>query len=240
MLPSVHVLPILRDNYCYIVQGGKSECIIIDPGQPSPVISFLHEHALTPVAIFNTHHHGDHVAGNAELVRLWNIPVIAPAKEMHKIPMASRPAKEGDVLEFADLSLQVIETPGHTAGHICFYETQGKSLFCGDTLFSMGCGRLLEGTAEEMFQSLEKIKSLSPETMIYCGHEYTEENGNFALGLGPENQALRSRMAEVRILRMNAMPTIPVGLFTELETNPFLKATDAKSFAEIRKRKDKF
>lgn len=239
-MPIIHIIPVLRDNYCYIVEGEEKRCVIIDPGTVIPVRGFIEANGLIPSLILNTHHHADHVAGNAELKAKYNTPVIAPTAELKLIPKADKGVKQGDVIEESGLRFEVMETPGHTRGHIVFYEPNLKALFAGDTIFSMGCGRLMEGTAEDLFGSFQKFKTLSPDTQIYAGHEYTKANGDFALTIDPDNADIKTRMAEVAKLRGNGMATYPVSLETELKTNPFLRAVDAKKFAELRLRKDNF
>lgn len=236
----IHIVPILRDNYCYLLEGESKDCIIVDPGQITPVESYIAHHGLNPVLILNTHHHADHIAGNAALKEKYAVPVAGPRAERTKIPHMDKALSEGDRIEQSGIVLDVIETPGHTKGHIVFHWKDRNALFCGDTLFSMGCGRLLEGSAKDMFESLQKIKSLPPETDIYCGHEYTEANGDFALSLEPGNTDVQTRMKDVFKLRTNNCPTVPVTLATELKTNPFLRAPDVSAFAAIRKQKDDF
>ena len=237
---AIHIVPILRDNYCYIVEGDDKNCIIIDPGQVAPVSAFIADRGLNPVLILNTHHHADHVAGNAELKSLYNVPITGPKAEMPMIPHMDKGVAEGDVIDQSGVTLHVIETPGHTNGHIVFYAPALDALFAGDTLFSMGCGRLLEGSADDMFASLQKIASLPDDTLLYCGHEYTESNGRFAQNAEPDNRDIHARMADVAKLRANGLPTLPVTLATERATNPFLRADSAKKFAELRLRKDHF
>lgn len=234
----IHIVPILRDNYCYLLEGEDKTCIILDPGQITPVESHIAQHGLKPVLILNTHHHADHIAGNAELKTKYAIPVAGPRAEQTKIPHMDKGLAEGDMIEQSGIVLSVMETPGHTKGHIVFHWKDRDALFCGDTLFSMGCGRLFEGTAEDMFESLQKIKSLPPETGIYCGHEYTASNGSFAQNVESDNTDIQARMKEVLKLRTNNLPTIPVTLETELKTNPFLRAPDVSTFAALRKQKD--
>ncbi len=238
MITRIHIVPTLRDNYAYIVEGENKDVLIIDPGQVKPVDAFIQQHDLNPVLILNTHHHADHVAGNAELKAKYNIPIIAPKAELKLIPHATKGVEEGDIIEQSGITFDVIETPGHTNGHVVFYSKAMNALFSGDTLFSMGCGRLLEGSAEDLFASLQKIKSLPLNTQIYCGHEYTKSNGDFALSVDPGNADLAARMKDVARLRANNMPTIPVTLETELKTNLFLRADSTKNFAEFRLRKD--
>ncbi len=240
MTAIIHIIPILRDNYAYIIEGADKMCLIVDPGQVTPVQNFLLQSALTPVAIFNTHHHADHVAGNGELVESYGIPVIGPEAERHKIPAFTHGVRGGDIVSYIGLNFAVIDTPGHTLGHIVFYDAEHDNLFSGDTLFSLGCGRLIEGNAEQMFESLRLLASLPPQTNMYCGHEYTESNARFALDIDPENQALKKRMEDIRKLRLNNLPTLPVTLKSELDANPFLRAKDEKEFAGLRARKDVF
>lgn len=236
----IHIVPILRDNYCYLIEGADKSCIIVDPGQVTPVDAHIAQHGLNPVLILNTHHHADHVAGNAELKAKYGIPVIGPSAEKAKIPHMDKGVAEGDVVEHSGVVLSALETPGHTKGHIVFYWKDKGALFSGDTLFSMGCGRLLEGSAAEMFASLHKLKSLPPETEIYCGHEYTRSNGDFALSLEPDNHDIIERMKEVAKLRTNNRPTLPATLAVEMKTNPFLRSADVAEFARRRTQKDNF
>ena len=240
MKPIIHIVPVLRDNYCYIIEGENKACIIVDPGQVKPVELFIAQHGLRPTLILNTHHHADHVAGNAELKTLYNVPIHGPKAEAALIPHMTHGLSEGDVVTQDGITLTVAETPGHTLGHIVFYCSEAHALFAGDTLFSMGCGRLLEGTPAQMYESLQRLKALPPETEIYCGHEYTQSNGEFALSVDPSNTHLAARMAEVKKLRTNNLPTIPVSLETELKTNPFLTANDLATFTERRAAKDNF
>ncbi|PZQ46066.1 MAG: hydroxyacylglutathione hydrolase [Micavibrio aeruginosavorus] len=236
MSPRIHIVPILQDNYCYVIESADGKGIIIDPGEAAPVQQFLKANDITPTLVLNTHHHGDHVAGNAA----FNLPVGAPLAEMSKIPAATHGYKEGDVINENGVRLEVIETPGHTLGHIVFYAPELSTLFSGDTLFSMGCGRLFEGTAADMFASFQKIKKLPVDTLVYCGHEYTLSNGNFAKHVEPDNAAVKDQILHAQDLLAVGRPTIPVTLETELKINPFLRAPSQNDFAELRLRKDKF
>lgn len=233
---TVHIIPILRDNYCYLITRPDNSCLIVDPGQVNPVRATIEQRGLKPVLILNTHHHADHVAGNLELKQQYGIPVYAPAAEENKIPHADHGLKEGDDVE----GLKVLFTPGHTAGHISFYSEENNALFCGDVLFSMGCGRIMEGMPADLWSSLQMIKALPPQTNIYCGHEYTQNNGAFAQTIYPDHWDIQTRMEEVRKLRTNNLPTLPVTIGTELKTNPFLMAQDLATFTDLRQRKDRF
>ncbi|MFA5592408.1 MAG: hydroxyacylglutathione hydrolase [Micavibrio sp.] len=240
MRNTIHIVPVLNDNYAYLVEGDGGDCIVIDPGDSGPVLDYMRSNALKAVAVVNTHHHGDHTGGNSD----FSCPVHAPEKELSKIPSAHHGIKDGDMLSLAGIIMKAIETPGHTKGHLVFYmeatHDAPPALFAGDTLFSMGCGRLFEGSAEDMFASLQRLKELPPETRIYCGHEYTRSNAEFALSLEAENEALKKRAEDVAALRAQNLPTIPVTLETELLTNPFLRAESAALFAKLRERKDNF
>lgn len=240
MIKTVHIVPILKDNYCYVLEGDNKQCLIVDPGQTKQVEAMIGLHGLEPVAIINTHHHADHVAGNHDLKTLYSIPVYGPKSEISKIPHIDFGLEDGDVFNMASISLKTIETPGHTIGHICFYSEQDSILLAGDTLFSMGCGRLMEGSADDMWSSLQRLKQLPDETQIYCGHEYTESNGAFAAHVLPENIEITKRLTEVKKYRMNGMASLPVSLATEKMTNPFLIARDVQEFANLRQMKDNF
>lgn len=236
----IHIVPILRDNYCYLLEGTDKECLILDPGDAEPVAQYIEKNALKPVLILNTHHHDDHIAGNAALKQRYGISVIGPQAEAQSIPSMDQGVHEGDIISQSGITLFIIETPGHTLGHIVFYWKDRAALFSGDTMFSMGCGRLFEGTAEDMYNSFHKLKALPDDTNLYCGHEYTQSNGTFALSIDPDNVDLTSRMTEVNKLRANNQPTLPVTFATERKTNPFLRADTLNEFAGLRARKDNF
>lgn len=236
----IHIVPILSDNYCYILEGAGKACLIIDPGAAFPVEQFIRDNGLQPSGIINTHHHGDHTYGNADLVRAFNIPVTVPEHEFTKIQTATNAIRGGDQINALGLTLDVIETPGHTLGHVALYCAEKKALFAGDTLFSLGCGRVIEGTMEQMFDSLQSLKKLPEDTKIYCGHEYTQSNGAFALSVDPGNADLQGRMKQVDLLRASGRPSVPVTLGAELKTNPFLRATTLSEFTALREAKNHF
>lgn len=211
------------DNYIWLI-GCKNNphVAIVDPGDAEPVIEYLEEQSLTPVAILITHHHGDHTGGIAELHKRYPMPVYGPAHE--RIQGLTHPVSEGDVItiESCQLNFQVMDTPGHTRGHVVY--VGHNALFCGDTLFTAGCGRLFEGTPEQMYTSLEKLRALPDETQVYCAHEYTQANLAFAVVAEPENPAIRSRLEAVRTARSTHQDTVPAPLGLEKETNPFLRS----------------
>jgi len=225
----LHVHPVLafQDNYIWLIQAENSQkTLIVDPGDATPVIAALKQQNLQPVAILITHHHADHVGGISELLTHFNLPVYGPASE--KIPAINYPLQARDDLyidpDFP--TFQVLDTPGHTAGHIC-YLTENK-LFCGDTLFAGGCGRLLGGTAPDLFASLQLLSILPADTEIYCAHEYTEANLRFANAVDNDNPALVKRIELTRQTRAANKPTVPSVLADELATNPFLRSDDPK------------
>ena len=236
----VTIVPLLQDNYAYLLKDAQGQCLILDPGQITPVEAVVKQHGLRPLLILNTHHHADHVAGNADLKALYNIEVYGPLKEAKMIPGLNKGLGEGDTIAFDDTVIDIIETPGHTNGHICFYVARDNLLFAGDTLFSLGCGRLFEGTAEDMYRSLQKLKALPDETLLYCGHEYTEANGRFALAVDPDNATLKTHMDDIRKKRANNLPSLPSTLALEKKDNPFLRAGSAEEFAALRLAKDNF
>ena len=236
----IHQIPILNDNYVYVLHETDQDVVaIVDAGEADPVIDFLDEKGWRPDYILNTHHHDDHIGGNQALVEKYGCQIIAPKGES-RIHHADQRVSEGDKVSIGNSSAEVIETPGHTSHHICFWFEGDKALFCGDTLFSIGCGRVFEGTAEEMFESLSKIKDLPDDTMVYCAHEYTQKNVEFAKTVIPDNQALIAYESEVKALRERGISTIPSKLGGEKKANPFLLADTVQEFAEYRRAKDNF
>lgn len=228
----IHVIAILKDNYAYVVQTDNAVAVI-DPGEAKPIADFLTKHEMTPNWIINTHRHGDHVAGNEELMAAYDCQLAAPPECSGDIDVI---LNDGDVFSLGDLQFQIMLTKGHTAGHIVLFEPNHKILFSGDTLFVMGCGSVFEGSMDEMFQSMQVIKSLSPEIKIYCGHEYTRANAAFACHILPENSDIQIRKQEFE----NKACTVPTTLAEELKTNPYLLAETVDEFAKYRKSKDDF
>ena len=220
------VLPVraFQDNYIWLIAGGKpssagTPVAIVDPGDADPVLEIVHTQNLLPVAVLCTHHHGDHVGGVADILMHFPVPVYGPAHE--RIQTVTQPLHDGDKVDIPQLGLSfiVFEIPGHTAGHIAFYGQQ--MLFCGDTLFSAGCGRLFEGTAEQMRASLNRLAALPGDTAVYCGHEYTLANLRFALTVEPDNADIRSYLEQVKKLRTKDLPTLPSNIGQEHRINPF-------------------
>ncbi|MGM7379214.1 hydroxyacylglutathione hydrolase, partial [Acinetobacter baumannii] len=187
-----------------------------------------------------THWHKDHIGGVADLTANTSMAVYGPRDELSKIPGITHPLQHDDHLKFNDLNVEIIATPGHTLGHIVYFIEELNALFCGDTLFAMGCGRLFEGTAEQMYHSLNRLAALPTATKVYCTHEYTLSNAEFALSVEPENHALQERAEQVRMLRQEGKITLPSSIELELATNPFLRAESVDEFAHLRSLKDNF
>ncbi|OAN63816.1 hydroxyacylglutathione hydrolase [Sphingomonas sp. TDK1] len=234
-------IPALSDNYIWLVHDSVSaETIVVDPAQADPVLAALAERGWTLRAIWNTHWHPDHTGGNAALKAATGCTVIAPAAEAAKIPTADRPVGEGDTVAIGSHHATVLDVPAHTAGHIAYHFAEDATIFVGDTLFAMGCGRLFEGTAEQMFANMQRLAALPDETQVYCAHEYTLSNGRYALVTEPDNAAIRDRMEAVARLRAAGEATVPTTIGAERATNPFLRAADARMLAERRAAKDSF
>lgn len=248
-------LPVLNDNYIYILHEPiGNETAVVDPALAGPVLEILSEKGWKLNYIFNTHHHGDHVGGNRELKQETGCKIIASAFDKQRIPGIDITLEHGDSIGLGKETFEILATPGHTNGHIVYYCESSKALFCGDTLFSLGCGRLFEGTAKQMWNSLQQIKNLPESTRIYCAHEYTKANGNFALTIEADNPALQRRLEEVTTLVARNQPTVPSTLSQELATNPFLREQcvavqetlgmlgrePVDVFARIRQLKDRF
>jgi len=250
----IELVPALSDNYVYLVRDTSTgEVAVIDPAEAGPVDAALMARGWRPSVIFNTHHHGDHIDGNAALIEKYGCKLVGPAAESARIPGMDQTVKEGDTVAIGAEKGQVFETPGHTKGHISIYFPGGPALFAGDTLFALGCGRMFEGTPLEFWTSLAKLRDLPDDVSVYCGHEYTASNAKFAISVDPDNAALKAQVAEVGRKRAQGLPTVPSRLGDEKAANPFLRADDpdlaarmgaagdpVAAFAEIRRRKDNF
>jgi len=251
----IHLLPVLSDNYVYLLRDPASgAAAVVDPAVAAPVLEALDRLGWRLGHILCTHHHADHVGGVAEIKGRTGCTVVGAAADAHRIPDIDLTVREGDVVALGDQVGRVIETPGHTSGHVAYWFEGARALFCGDTLFSLGCGRLFEGTPAQMWESLGKLRALPDDTRVYCGHEYTNDNADFALTLDPDNPALTARADQVLALREAGEPTLPALLGEEKAANPFLRADDdalrrglglagrddVAVFAEIRRRKDVF
>ena len=222
---SIIPIPAFRDNYIWLIRKG-THAAVVDPGDAAPVIAYLDRERVQLSAIIATHHHNDHVGGNLGLLARWQVPVFGPARET--IPGRTNALGEGDRIEVPgiDVTFDVLDIPGHTAGHIAFVGSVSRApaVFCGDTLFAVGCGRLFEGTPAEMWSSLSKLAALAPETQVFCGHEYTLANIRFALAVDPGNRALIERQSREEERRAAGQPTVPSTIGDERATNPFLRA----------------
>ncbi len=236
----IQIIPAFDDNYIYLLKSPCGITAVVDPGEAAPVIEALEEQNLTLDYILITHHHWDHVGGNKQLKNKYGAKIIAPEKEAYVIKDIDQTVKEGDIFKLGAEQIQVIETAGHTLGSVCYHLTNSHALFTGDTVFSMGCGRLFEGSAKDMFTSFQKIMSLPDDTMIYCAHEYTRGNAGFCLAQDRNNQDLKERIKKVKALRSQGKPTLPVSLATEKKTNIFMQAKSAEEFAALRIKKDNF
>jgi hydroxyacylglutathione hydrolase len=248
-------IPVLIDNYIYLIHDPVSgETAVIDPALAQPVLDVLEKKGWRLTCVLNTHHHWDHVGGNLELKQKTGCKIIAAQSDWDRIPGIDVGVIEDDFISLGSHTARVISTPGHTSGHIVYHFSEDRALFCGDTLFVMGCGRLFEGTPEQMWNSLQKLKALPPSTRIYCTHEYTQANGRFALSVEPGNSQLQQKMIEVQQRRAENKPTVPSTIEQERATNPFLRADSISIqktlglemqsplcvFTELRKRKDTF
>ncbi|MFN6956103.1 MAG: hydroxyacylglutathione hydrolase [Acetobacteraceae bacterium] len=237
---TVTAVPCLSDNYAWLLRAPDGRVAVCDPGEAGPVAAAVEAAGGRLDLILLTHHHGDHVGGVAELVKRYGAKVMGNAADAHRLPpldVAVSPGQRADVL---GVPAEIIASDGHTRGHIAYHFPDCSILLCGDTLFSLGCGRLLEGTAAEMFESLQRLASLPPETLVCCGHEYSESNARFALTVEPGNPALRARADEIARQRAEGRATVPTTIGEELAANPFMRAADAEALARIRKAKDDF
>ncbi len=239
-LPDVIRVPVLADNYVWLFAYAPARCAVIDPAVADPVLAAAAEAGLAITHILNTHWHPDHVGGNAAIKAATGCTIVGPAREAAKIPGLDRAVDHGDTVRLGDHEGQVLFVGAHTAGHIAYHFPSARALFCGDTLFAMGCGRLFEGTPEDMFAALAKLKALPPDTRVFCAHEYTLANARFAITVEPDNAALMARFAAVQAARARNEPTVPFTLADELATNPFVRARDAAELGERRRAKDVF
>jgi len=234
-------IPVLSDNYIWLVHDAASgETMVVDPAVAEPVLDAAAARGWTITAIWNTHWHPDHTGGNAAIKAATGATVYGPAAEAARIPTLDVHLAEGDIVRLGAHIATVLETPAHTAGHITFHFADDAIAFTGDTLFAMGCGRLFEGTAEQMFANMQRLSTLPDETTVYCAHEYTESNGRYALVAEPDNAAIIARMADVVAARARGDATVPTSIGLERATNPFMRATSAAMLAERRANKDAF
>ncbi len=251
----IDIIPCLSDNYSYLINDKTSNLVgIVDPSDFDEVNKIIKRKYGKLDYILNTHHHSDHVAGNIELKKNYKSKIIGSKADGNRIPGIDILLDEGEIFKFGKVNFKIITVPGHTKGHIAFYSEDEKTIFTGDTLFSLGCGRVFEGTIKEMFLSINKIKSLPGDTKIYCGHEYTKQNLDFCLKFDENNQFLIKKLDWVKERNDNKMPTIPTTLEEEVKTNIFLRcdnssiknilnmnnSSDEQIFEKLRSLKDQF
>ena len=237
----VEIIPCLQDNYSYlIIDDNNNSACVVDPGEAKPIVDYLKNKNIKLKYILNTHHHFDHIGGNEYLKKKFGSIVVGFKKDINRIPEIDVLLEDNQIWKAENFQAKIIHIPGHTSGHICFHFFQEKLVFTGDTLFSLGCGRIFEGTYKEMFESLNKIKSLPEETKVYCGHEYTLSNLKFCIKYNPENQNLKKKAENIKKKIDNGLPTIPSTIKDELECNIFLRANDLESFSKLRDLKDNF
>ena len=239
--PEVVRVPILQDNYAWLLYDPETqEAACVDPGEAAPVLAAARDRGWTIGQVWLTHWHPDH-SGGVKDMKAAGATIIAPKAEVGKIDgPVDTPIEEGDVIRLASHTAQVWRVPGHTQGHLAFHFADAGLLFTGDTLFAMGCGRLFEGTPADMWGNMQRYLALPDETSVYCGHEYTQSNGRFALSVDPDNRALVDRMRNVDAARARGEPTVPTTIGEEKRTNPFLNAASAEQLGELRARKDAF
>jgi hydroxyacylglutathione hydrolase len=232
-------IPVLSDNYIWLVHEPDSKAtMVVDPAVAEPVLAEAKARGWTITAIWNTHWHPDHTGGNAAIKEATGCTIIGPEAEAARIPTLDALVKEGDTVRLGSVEAKVIDVPAHTAGHIAYHFASEDAAFVGDTLFAMGCGRLFEGTAAQMFSNMRKLEALGDDTAIYCAHEYTQSNGRFALTVEPENAALITRMAAVDLARVRGEATVPTTIALERATNPFMRAASIDELAQRRAAKD--
>ena len=234
-------IPVLSDNYVWLAHEPVSgETTVIDPAVAAPVLAEAAARGWTIGQIWNTHWHPDHIGGNEAIKAATGCTITAPAAEAARIPTLDRAVREGDTVRLGAVEAQVIEVPAHTAGHIAYHLPNEHVLFIGDTLFAMGCGRLFEGTADQMYANMKRLEALPGDTKVYCAHEYTLANARFAVTVEPGNQALRQRLADVERARAEGEATVPTTVALEQATNPFMRAASVEELAARRHAKDNF
>ena len=237
----IQIIPCLHDNYSYLVIDEKNNiACAIDPSEAKPIIKYLEKKNINLKYILNTHHHYDHVGGNQELKKKYNARVIGYRGDKDRIPEIDTLVDDQEIWKQESFEAKIIHIPGHTLGHICFYFFNEEAAFTGDTLFSLGCGKIFEGSYEQMFNSLMKIKALPLKTKIYCGHEYTKQNAKFCITHDKNNENLKNKIKIINKKLENNLPTIPSTIREELDCNIFLRSNKVETFSKLRDLKDNF
>jgi hydroxyacylglutathione hydrolase len=237
----IEIIPCLKDNYSYLlIDEKKNIACVVDPGESRPILDYLEKNKINLKFILNTHHHYDHVGGNKKLKEKYGASVIGFKGDKNRIPEIDILVDDQEVWGNENFVAKIIHIPGHTLGHICFYFFNDNLVFTGDTLFSLGCGRIFEGTYSQMYQSLKKIKELPKNTQVFCGHEYTLNNSKFCLAHDQNNENLKNKVIDIKKKLQNNLPTIPSTIEEELQCNIFLKTENIESFSKLRDLKDNF
>ena len=237
----IKIIRCLQDNYAYlIINESNNSAVVIDPSESEPIVNYIEKNKIILKFILNTHHHFDHIGGNKNLKKKYNSKIIGFEKDKNRIPEIDIVLKDREVWKNGKFEAKIYHVPGHTSGHVCYHFFNQDILFTGDTLFSLGCGRIFEGTYEQMFSSLQLIKSFPKKTKIYCGHEYTLKNSDFCINHDKKNFALIEKIKLIKDKLNNGLPTIPSTIKEELECNIFLRSKDIDSFSKLRDLKDKF
>jgi hydroxyacylglutathione hydrolase len=237
----IQIIPCLQDNYSYLIidETNNSACVI-DPSEADPIIEYLENNKIKLKFILNTHHHYDHVGGNQKLKKRYGASIVGYKGDRERIPGIDILVDDQETWLYENFAAKIIHVPGHTLGHICFYFYKEKSVFTGDTLFSLGCGRIFEGTYSQMFNSLMKLKELPQNTKIFCGHEYTKQNSKFCKTHDKYNASLNTKINDMEIKLKAGLPTIPSTIKDEVECNIFLRSDNVETFSKLRDLKDNF
>ena len=237
----IEIIKCLEDNYSYLlIDEERNSACVIDPSESKPIIDYTEKNKINLTFILNTHHHFDHIGGNKDLKKKYNSKVIGFKKDKNRIPEIDICLDDREIWKGEQFESKIYHIPGHTSGHVCYHFFNQNILFTGDTLFSLGCGRIFEGTYEQMFSSLQLIKSFPKNTKIYCGHEYTLKNSDFCIKYDKNNSALRNKIKSIKNKLNRGIPSIPSTIEEELNCNIFLKSKDIETFSKLRNLKDNF
>ena len=237
----VEIIKCLKDNFSYLLINEKNNnACVIDPSEPDPIIDLVEKKNINLKYILNTHHHYDHVGGNNDLKKKYGAKIVGFKDDKNRIPKIDILVEDNQIWTYEDFEAKIFHIPGHTSGHICFHFFNEKIIFSGDTLFSLGCGKIFEGTHSQMFNSLKFFKDLPLDTNIYCGHEYTLKNSDFCLKYDPDNQNLKKKIIIIKEKRKKNLPTIPTTVKDEIECNIFLRSKNLENFSKLRDLKDNF